>query len=72
MDVAILCKFNQYENLRRELLATGDTELVLVHFLHHTIMGPLRLTGEKCRTQLQTYSGGAEQIEVAATSLEEP
>jgi hypothetical protein len=68
MDIVLWQKFNQYPDLKQELLATGDAELVEVRLL-------LTLSfGFSCLTRiLRRMDFGAEaKIIKAGTSLEKP
>jgi hypothetical protein len=70
MYSALINKFDQHDDLRRELIDTGDAELIQVRFLHYDIMRSLRLIGEKCRRRIETISGGVDQMGQARTNLE--
>jgi predicted NAD-dependent protein-ADP-ribosyltransferase YbiA (DUF1768 family) len=48
MDTVLYHKFTQHRNLKRELLSTGDAELIEVQFLQYATRRPVRLTDEEC------------------------
>jgi hypothetical protein len=72
MEMVLFHKFTQHENLKRELLATGDAELIEVRLPHYDIMRLFGLTGVKCRTRTKTRSGGVGRTGRVGTSSGRP
>lgn len=73
MGTVLYYKFTQHKYLKRELLSTGDAELIEVQFLHCIILSRyLRLTGEEYRTQIKTHFGGVGRMERVGMSLGKP
>jgi len=62
MDTVLYHKFTQHKDLKRELLATGDAELIEVGDLR-PIQGYPTLTDETPRTRIKIRSGGVGQME---------
>jgi hypothetical protein len=70
MYSALINKFDQHDDLRRELIDTGDAELIQVRFIHYDFMRSLCLIGGKRWPRIETISGGVDQMGRARTNLE--
>lgn len=67
MDIALLHKFTQHKDLRRELLSTGNAELIEVRATCK--VGHRRGLTDLCRTQTKTHSGVVGQMGKGRTNL---
>ena len=67
MDTVLFHKFTQHKDLKRELLGTGDAELIEVSFVVLATRRPTDETTSRTRTKIR--SGGAGQMGRVLMSL---
>lgn len=67
MDTVLYNKFTQHKDLKRELLATGDAELIEVQFLADLTRRPTEDIVYRTRTKI--HSGGVGRMGKAGMSL---
>ena len=69
MEIVLYHKFTQHKGLKRELLATGDAELIEVQFHDRLFLSPDLTDETASRTRTRIHSGGVGRMGRVGMSL---
>lgn len=69
MEITIYHKFTQHKDIRRQLLATGDAELIEVRVMCSLTFTNYKVLTDLRRIRTKTRIGAVEPMERARTSL---